>query len=182
MRRKRLSLLRQMTSSRQSPKMSPLSAGVDFVPLLELAPSAVSSRVSPLVPYLSMWLLSSSSRTGSASHQTRKLVEEGLRPAFCPAVLEIVPTAADQASAPGLPAHTSTATPRPLSQLQEGCDQMICPVRASPIQSATSVVVSLGLNTSRPGRLGMKSPTCSASPWWLVAHMGWPLSSMPSEP
>ena len=35
-----LSLRRQMTSSRQSPRMSPLSPGVDLEPLLELQPCA----------------------------------------------------------------------------------------------------------------------------------------------
>src|SRR5215510_1251737 len=129
MRRKRLSVVRQTTSSRQSPRMSPERAGVALVPLLEVAPSAVSSRVSEDVPYLSMWLLSSSSRTVSASHQTRKLVEDGLRPTFCPWLFEAPDTLEVQASAPALPAQTSPATPRPLSQVQAGWDQMVWPVR-----------------------------------------------------
>src|SRR5262245_54120860 len=80
MRRNALSVVRQTTSSRQSPNRSPLSAGVDLVPLLDVTPDAVSRRVSADVPYLSMWLLSSSSRTVSESHQTRKLAEPGVRP------------------------------------------------------------------------------------------------------
>src|SRR5262245_42127683 len=127
-----LSLVRSTTSSRQSPKMSPESAGVDLVPLFDVVPSAVSRRVSPPVPYLSTWLLSSSSRTVSVSHQTRKFVEPGLREAACPPELLVRPaTAEDQASAPALPAYTSPATARPLSQPQLACDQMTAPVRAS---------------------------------------------------
>jgi len=39
-----LSDLRQITSSRQSPKMSPASAGVDFVPLFDESPGAVDDE------------------------------------------------------------------------------------------------------------------------------------------
>src|SRR5262245_32203238 len=100
-----LPVVRNTTSSRQSPKMSPLNAGVDFVPLLDVVPSAVKRRVSPPVPYLSTWLLSSSSRTVSLSHQTRKFVEPGLREDACPPEVLVRPaTAEDQASAPALPA------------------------------------------------------------------------------
>ena len=66
MRSARLSDVRQMTSSRQSPRMSADSAGVDLVPLFDATPEPVSSRVSPPVPYLSMWVPSSSSRCGVA--------------------------------------------------------------------------------------------------------------------
>src|SRR6185312_9958980 len=120
MRRAWLSLVRQTTSSRQSPNRSPASAGVDLVPLLLATPLPVSSRVSPPVPYLSTCVPSSSSRTGSPSHQARKLVEPGLRPTFCPRVFNTPETAEDQDSAPGLPAQMSPETPRPLSQPQVG--------------------------------------------------------------
>src|SRR5690606_6908976 len=101
-----LSVVRQITSSRQSPNRSPDSAGVALVPLLEATPLAVSRRVSPPVPYLSIWVWSSSSRTGSASHQIRKLAEPGLRLAtWLPVAAERNPlTALDHTSAPGLPA------------------------------------------------------------------------------
>src|SRR6187399_3057370 len=105
MRSAALLVVRSTTSSRQSPKMSPLSAGVDLVPLLDVVPSAVSRRVSPPVPYLSTWLLSNNSRTVSASHQIRKFVEPGLREDACPPEVLLRPeTAEDQASAPALPA------------------------------------------------------------------------------
>ena len=67
-----LSAERQITSSRQSPKRSAVSAGVALVPLLEAAPVAVSSRTSELVfqSHLLIQLLSSISRSRSASHQT----------------------------------------------------------------------------------------------------------------
>ena len=126
-----LPVSRQITSSRQSPKRSALKQGVDLVPLLDATELSVSRFVSPLVPYLSIWLLSSSSRTVSASHQIRKLVEPGFRPTLLPELLLMPLTAEDHASAPALPAQTSPATPRPLSQPQVGCDQMIAPVRAS---------------------------------------------------
>src|SRR4051794_2640658 len=99
-----LSVVGQMTSSRQSPRMSACSDGVDLVPLLECTPLAVSSRVSALVPYLSMWVASSSSRCASPSHQMTKLALDGLRPMFCPLVFSRPDTADDHDSAPGLPA------------------------------------------------------------------------------
>src|SRR3954454_9646056 len=104
MRRARLSVVGQTTSSRQSPRMSADSDGVDFVPLLACTPLAVSSRVSPLVPYLSMWVPSRSSRCASPSHQTTKFVDDGLRATFWPLVLSSPLTADDQASAPMRPA------------------------------------------------------------------------------
>src|SRR5688500_1123239 len=94
---------RQTISSRQSPNRSPETAGVCLVLLLEATPEPVSSRVSPPVPYLSTRVASTSSRTGSASHQARKFVEDGLRPMLCPAVLDRPSTDEDQASAPALP-------------------------------------------------------------------------------
>src|SRR5262245_44268431 len=82
MKRAVLSDFRQMTSSRQSPKMSPASAGVDFVPLLEDAPGALvldefGSRSKFERPEPTTQLLivvpSSSSYSGSASHWIAKL-------------------------------------------------------------------------------------------------------------
>src|SRR5262245_40853048 len=95
----------KITSSRQSPKISADRFGVALVPLMDDAPEAVSSRVSPAVPYLSMWLLSSSSRTKSPSHQIRKLAWLGLRPTLPPEVLKrlVMPSPAPQNSAPALP-------------------------------------------------------------------------------
>src|SRR3954451_17565992 len=104
MRRALLSVVGQTTSSRQSPRMSADSEGVALVPLLECTPLAVSNRVSLLVPYLSIWVPSSSSRCASPSHHTTKLVEDGLRPMFVPPVLNRPLTADDHDSAPGLPA------------------------------------------------------------------------------
>src|SRR4051794_5742809 len=179
MRRAVLLLVGQITSSRQSPNRSPESDGVDLVLLLECTSLPVSSRVSLDVPYLSMCVPSSSSRTGSASHQARKFVEPGLRPTFCPLVLKMPLTAEDQDSAPALPAHTSSETPRPLSQPQEAFCHRIFPVFASANQAAGESVCSSTLNTSSPGWDGSRSPTCSASPWPRpVFHSGAPLSLM----
>src|SRR4051812_40426021 len=118
-----LSVVGQITSSRQSPNRSPESEGVDLVPLLECTPAAVSRRVSPEVPYLSMCVASSSSRTGSPSHQARKFVEPGLRlVTTAPAGLRTPSAAADHDSAPALPDQMSAETPRPLSPFA-GVDQ-----------------------------------------------------------
>src|SRR5689334_23324293 len=119
-----------MTSSRQSPRMSACRAGVDFVPLFDVTPEPVSRRVSPPVPYLSMWVPSSNSRWASPSHQITKFVEPGLRLATCAPFVPLrrPATADDHASAPGLPDQMSAATPLPLSQLQDGALQVICPV------------------------------------------------------
>src|ERR1044072_87978 len=75
-----LSAVRQMTSSRQSPRMSPESAGVDFVELFEERPEGESSAVRVLVSqfHFEMVVPSSSSRRRSPSHQTAKLVTLGL--------------------------------------------------------------------------------------------------------
>src|SRR4051812_20416067 len=105
-----------MTSSRQSPSRSPERDGVDLVLLFECTSDAISRRVSPEVPYLSMWVASSSSRVASPSHQIRKFVEPGLRLATTAPDGPRTPSAADdQDSAPGLPDQMSSETPRPLS-------------------------------------------------------------------
>src|SRR5256885_753893 len=79
MRSSLLSVVRQITSSRQSPRMSAESAGVDFVPLFDEQSSAVSRRVSvsSFQFHLSIWFEFSSSRRRSPSHQTPKLHEDG---------------------------------------------------------------------------------------------------------
>src|SRR6185436_13172682 len=90
MRSSLLSVVRQITSSRQSPRISALNAGVAFVPLFDVQPSAVSKTVSvPSVQFhLVMRLRSSSSRNTSPSHQTPKLHERGSRSAiFSPLAL-----------------------------------------------------------------------------------------------
>src|SRR5688572_830960 len=107
--------------------MSADSAGVDLVPLFDATPEPVSRRVSPPVPYLSMWVPSRSSRWASPSHQMTKFVEPGLRLAtwFPLVALRSPATADDHTSAPALPDQMSAATPRPLSQPQLGALQMI---------------------------------------------------------
>src|SRR5262245_958170 len=84
MRSAALFVSRQITSSRQSPNMSALSAGVAFVPLLETMPESESSGV--VFPWsqfhLLIVVLSSSSRSRSPSHQTPKLIE-GLVAEIC---------------------------------------------------------------------------------------------------
>src|SRR5262245_44379574 len=68
---------RQMTSSRQSPRMSALSAGVALVPLFEEIPDSDNRVV--VFPasqfHLVIEVPSSNSRSGSPSHQTPKLIE-----------------------------------------------------------------------------------------------------------
>src|SRR5215468_5301992 len=75
---------RQITSSRQSPRMSALRFGVALVPLLEAMPESESSVV--VFPWVQFHLLivvpSSNSRSRSPSHQTPKLIE-GLVAEIC---------------------------------------------------------------------------------------------------
>ncbi len=177
-----LSSVRQMTSSRQSPRMSADSAGVAFVPLFDATPSPVSSRVSPSGPYLSMWVPSSSSRVRSPSHQLRKLALEGLGPISSPAVFRSAPSALDQNSAPGLPSQMSPPTPRPLS-LPLAVSHRISPVPASRSSEPGLLESSETLNSSSPSRAGSRSPRCCASPCPVPAfHSGLPSSSIAMEP
>src|SRR5215475_11429690 len=121
MRSARLSVVRQITSSRQSPRMSAERTGVALMPLLEATPLAVSSRVLPFGSYLSICVLSRSSRTGSASHHTVKLSEGGLVADTCRPLVSKSPEVAElHDSAPGLPAQMSSDLPRLLSQLHDG--------------------------------------------------------------
>src|SRR5262245_43779957 len=84
MRSAALPVSRQITSSRQSPRMSALKHGVAFVPLLEAIPESESSAV--VFPAVQFHLLivvpSSNSRNRSPSHQTPKLIE-GMVDAIC---------------------------------------------------------------------------------------------------
>src|SRR4051794_2817587 len=118
MRSARLSLVRQATSSRQSPNRPADSAGSALAVLLDATSLPVRRRAPAPRPHFPTWAPSSSSRTGSASPHTTKLVEPGLRAPFWPFTLHKPVTADDQNSTPGLPAYTSSATPRPLSQPQ----------------------------------------------------------------
>src|SRR4051812_7581894 len=81
MRSSLLSAVRNMTSSRQSPKRSADSAGVALVPLFDAQPAAVNSVVSVSFSqsHFVMLVRSSSSRRASPSHQMAKLHERGLR-------------------------------------------------------------------------------------------------------
>ncbi len=178
-----LFVVAQTTSSRQSPKRSPEIAGVALVPLFEWTDAPVSCRVSPEVPYLSMWVPSRSSRVVSPSHQDRKLALEGLRLATtAPLGLRRPSAADDQDSAPALPDQMSSLTPRPLSP-SAGVDQMTWPVFASAIQDEGLELSSSTLNSSRPERDGSRSPTCMASPWpFFVVHRALPLSSTAMAP
>src|SRR4051794_9264942 len=125
-----------------------------------------------------MWVPSRSSRTGSPSHQDRKLVLDGLRVDTTVPLGPRTPLSEDDHdSAPALPAQMSPATPRPLSPLA-GVDQMTWPVLASAIQDEGFEPSSSTLNSSRPAREGSRSPTCIASPWpFFVVHRPEPLSS-----
>src|SRR4051794_4393973 len=102
MRRNLLSAVRQMTSSRQSPNRSPLSAGVLFDPLLATQPSAVNNRSNDAVFqfHFAIQLPSRISRSGSASHQIAKLVLRGAGPMGSPFRLKS-PPGPPQNSAPG---------------------------------------------------------------------------------
>src|ERR1044072_8739243 len=75
-----LSAVRQMTSSRQSPWMSPEGPGGDFVELLDERADGESNAVRVLVSqfHFEMVVPSSSSRRRSPSHQTAKFVKLGL--------------------------------------------------------------------------------------------------------
>src|SRR5215212_9699787 len=94
MRRAVLSAVRQMTSSRQSPRMSPMSAGVAFVELFEESPAGESSVFDlPVVQsHFEMVVPSSNSRRRSASHQMPKFFGEGADVLICtPVALQSPP-------------------------------------------------------------------------------------------
>src|SRR5215212_5488060 len=85
MRRAVLSAVRQTTSSRQSPRMSPRSAGVAFVELFDASPAGESSVLALLVvqSHFEMVVPSSNSRRKSASHQMPKFFGEGAEVPIC---------------------------------------------------------------------------------------------------
>ena len=68
---------RQITSSRQSPRMSALRLGVALVPLFDETPDGASKAV--VLPasqfHLEIVVTSSNSRSRSPSHQTPKLID-----------------------------------------------------------------------------------------------------------
>src|SRR6187402_1871240 len=105
MRNWRLSLLRHITSSRQSPKRSAVREGVDLVPLLDSHPAAVS-RVAP--PALWIRLASTNSRSRSPSHHPRKFEEPVPTVTGWPAAFRTPPDG-PQNSAPGLDSRMSAA-------------------------------------------------------------------------
>src|SRR4051812_9043687 len=100
MRSSRPSAERQITSSRQSPRMSAESAGVALVPLLA-AHSAQRSNsvvVESFQFHFEITTPSSNSRSGSASHQIPKLMDGGLRAEISTPFAENRPPRAAQAS------------------------------------------------------------------------------------
>src|SRR5687767_6204027 len=92
-------------------------AGLALVPLLEVAPEAVSSREELVLEkfHLSITLLSSSSRSRSASHHTAKFTEGRLDEMTVPLKLKtpLMPPPAFQYSAPRWRGSMSAAMPRP---------------------------------------------------------------------
>src|SRR5918995_1536972 len=88
-----LSAVRQMTSSRQSPRMSAESAGVAFVELFEATPAGESSTLDVIVVQFHFLTAvpSSSSRSKSPSHQTPKLICEGRAAEICTPFADISP-------------------------------------------------------------------------------------------
>src|SRR5688572_2168399 len=88
-----LSEVRQMTSSRQSPKRSADSAGVDFVPLLELRPPGDRIELLLLVAgfHFEIVVPSRISRIVSASHQQAKFICPGRELEICTPVALISP-------------------------------------------------------------------------------------------
>src|ERR1700752_1733201 len=75
-----LSVVRQITSSRQSPRISALNAGVALVPLFEAHSSAFNNTVSVLSTgfHFEITLRSSSSLSTSPSHQIPNLHDRGV--------------------------------------------------------------------------------------------------------
>src|SRR6185312_2996623 len=150
---------RHTTSSRQSPSRSAVSVGTDLVPLFDATPLADSSRLVVPLAYLSMCVLSSSSRVSSPSQYTTKLVDPGMVPRLALVVAENIPLVLDDhISAPGLLASTSSATQRPVSSPSMGPCWMMAQVLASRTWYAGWVPSSLHMKNSSPGREGIRSP------------------------
>ena len=127
--------MRQITSSRQSPRMSAQRQGFDLVPLFEAQPSAVSSRPARAGrrSHLAIVVPSSSSRSRSPSHQTPKLQDRGLRIGDLLAAGDRTrpssPRPEAHISYPRWRGSMSIATPRPTSG--DARPQITRPVRAS---------------------------------------------------
>ena len=154
-----LSEVGQMTSSRQSPRRSPDSAGVALVPLLECTPEPVSSRVSPPVPYLSMWRAVEQLALRVAVPPDQEVGRAGLRPSAPGRRSALRSPWRPPPTTPRrrrLPAQMSAATPRPLSQPRRRASRGSGPVRASAEPVRRAVCRSRDLETSRPGRVGIE--------------------------
>src|SRR5689334_20457893 len=95
-----LSDVRQMTSSRQSPKRSTDSAGVDFVLLLELRPPGERIALPLLVDGFHFVIVVPSriSRIVSASHQQAKFICPGREEVICAPLALIKPPRAPHIS------------------------------------------------------------------------------------
>src|SRR5690606_38444226 len=101
-----LSVVRQITSSRQSPKRSALNTGVAFDPLLEVHSGSTSSvfRLFVFQLHFMMRFRSRSSRNKSPSHQMPKLQEPGVTSVISSPLAEYnprIPPPKTQHSAPG---------------------------------------------------------------------------------
>src|SRR5262245_46680049 len=91
---------RQITSSRQSPKISALKLGVALVPLFEEMPEGASIGLDVLVfhPHLEIVGLSRISRNRSPSHQTMKFICPGRFGVICVPLAAIKPPRAPHIS------------------------------------------------------------------------------------
>src|SRR6185436_10831939 len=100
MRRFKLSDVRQITSSRQSPKRSALRQGVDLVPLLEESPAGERIELLELLNqfHLEIVVPSRVSRSKSASHHTQKFIWPGRVLEICTPVALIKPPRAPHIS------------------------------------------------------------------------------------
>src|SRR5262245_60848424 len=97
--------------------MSALSAGVAFVPLLEAIPDGARIAFDTLLfqSHFEIVVPSSISRKKSPSHQTAKLICEGLLVVICTPLQVNKPPREDHASYPRVRGSMSMATPRPTS-------------------------------------------------------------------
>src|SRR6478752_2903508 len=134
MRSSLLSVVLQMTSSRQSPRTSAQRQGVDFEELFEEQFSAVTRLVSRLScqSHLVILLPLRSSRSRSPSHQTPKLHDRGFRWEIGSPLTSqrpVKPRPAAHISYPRCRGSMSNATPRTTSG--EGFPQIKAPVLAS---------------------------------------------------
>ena len=119
MRSSLLSRVRQITSSRQSPRMSARQAGVALVPLFDVQPSAVEQRVERLrlpVPLGDAVAVEQLAEQVAVPPDGEVAASRGLAsPIFSPLAFQSrsMPAPAAQHSAPGWRGSMSNATPRP---------------------------------------------------------------------